>query len=291
MFNFKSIFITILYTRWRLINVDFIGCEDFISQTKWDCNTYKYYFQERNLMHTLHCLAYDQDTLPNAQVNVKLTRNIKKVLKIDDNDENSLTLEENIRIEFIDPRLNFNDCQNEFRYSSEVSKYLWKPEFETFDGSSFNPKFEIAKLSKNGGLIFQVDPNQVTKIRCSMQFGWYPFDVQICTHNLIMNESPENVVVEYNLEKSLQNTHPDPNFDVKLNEGTCDEEAGKQCFPLEIVLTRKTGNHLLHVFLPTFMLAAASIMSLFIPPENMAPRMSLSTSTCLSMIVLCVGAK
>ena len=144
--------------------------------------------------------------------------------------------------------------------------------------------------------MFKVDPDRVTKIRCSMEFGWYPFDVQICTHHLIMNESPENVVVEYNsvetLENSLQNSDPkDPDFDIEIKEGTCNTEGEKQCFPLEIVLTRKTGNHLLHVFLPTFMLAAASIMSLFIPPENMAPRMSLSTSTCLSMIVLCVGAK
>ena len=65
-----------------------------------------------------------------------------------DDDQKSLSLEESIQIEFIDPRLNFNDCQNEFRYSSEAAKYLWKPEFETFDGTSYNPKLEIAKLFK-----------------------------------------------------------------------------------------------------------------------------------------------
>ena len=128
-----------------------------------------------------------------------------------------------------------------------------------------------------------------------MQFGWYPFDRQICSHTLIINGSPETIQVNHNwneiLDKSLQNTDPDPDFDIELREGTCESEDEKQCFPLEIVLTRKTGNHILHVFLPTFMLSMASIMSLFIPPKNMAPRMSLSTSTCLSMIVLCIGAK
>ena len=165
--------------------MNFLGCEDFLSQTKWDCNTYKYYFQERNFMHTLHCLAYDQDTLPNSPVNVKLSRKIKRVLKIDD-DQKSLSLEESIQIEFIDPRLNFNDCQNEFRYSSEAAKYLWKPEFETFDGTSYNPKLEIAKLSKVSIFFCQAKCGQkymkkmISDLSCQYNFQWKTLFFTFC---------------------------------------------------------------------------------------------------------------
>ena len=144
--DFK-VFVTFLLCILKSSSAAQVGCEDFINETKWDCNTYKYYFQAHNLRHTLHCLSYDEDTQPTPKFNLNLNRIIKRIRNVNDNDK-TLTLEENIRIDFIDPRLNFNDCENVFRYDQDASKYLWKPDFETFDGTSYRPKLDIARLSK-----------------------------------------------------------------------------------------------------------------------------------------------
>ena len=88
------------------------------------------------------------------------------------------------------------------------------------------------------------------------------------------------------MEKSLS---PDWYITLKVSNITSYNE--KQLLPLNITFERKLSGHILHVYLPSVMLSIASVTSLFIPAENIPGRMSLSVTSCLSMITLFVGAK
>ena len=81
-----------------------------------------------------------------------------------------------------------------------------------------------------------------------------------------------------------------PVWNVQLQHKTC-QIPEKQCFPIQIVLQRKTADHLLHTFVPSVMLSIASGTSLYIPQDYMPARMGLSVTTCLSMITLFVSAQ
>ena len=94
------------------------------------------------------------------------------------------------------------------------------------------------------------------------------------------------------LEDSFIDADLHPDFAFKLVNGSCTTtNQNEHCYSVDIVLSRKITNHILHVYLPSWMLSMAAFMSLFIPANNMAARMGLSTSTTLSSIVLFVGAK
>ena len=64
-----------------------------------------------------------------------------------------------------------------------------------------------------------------------------------------------------------------------------------QTMKLTLMMKRHTSEHVLHTLVPSLMLCVASSMSLFIPYDLYAARMSLSGTTCLSMITLFTGAK
>ena len=64
-----------------------------------------------------------------------------------------------------------------------------------------------------------------------------------------------------------------------------------QRLTFELTFKRDMSGHLMHFYLPSIILCASSLMSLFIPSDLLPARMSLAATTCLSMITLVVGAK
>ena len=60
---------------------------------------------------------------------------------------------------------------------------------------------------------------------------------------------------------------------------------------ITIRLERQISSYVFHTFIPSFVLCVASTLSVFIHYDNMPARMSLVTSSCLSLITLYSGAK
>ena len=60
---------------------------------------------------------------------------------------------------------------------------------------------------------------------------------------------------------------------------------------LNIHIERKISSYVFHTFMPSFVLSVASTLSVFIHYDNMPARMSLVTSSCLSLITLYSGSK
>ena len=60
---------------------------------------------------------------------------------------------------------------------------------------------------------------------------------------------------------------------------------------INIHIKRQISSYVFHTFMPSFVLSVASTLSVFIHYDNMPARMSLVTSSCLSLITLYSGAK
>ena len=117
-----------------------IGCENFINVTKWNCDTYNYYFQERKLEQTLHCLNYKKSEKSTPQI--EFQRQITQLRSV--NEVNcQLILEEKFHLKFVDSRLNFDTCDNQkFVYKSEAIKHFWNPTFSKSKKTGFKPTFD-----------------------------------------------------------------------------------------------------------------------------------------------------
>ena len=128
-----------------------------------------------------------------------------------------------------------------------------------------------------------------------MNFQWYPFDTQVCSHAFLVDENPDDVKIEYesvDVENSpiLESFSPDWYISIKAGNAVTTSE-NLQILPLDLTFQRKIPIHILHLYLPSIMLCIASIASLFIPPDFIPGRMGLSVTSCLSMITLFVAAK
>ena len=77
------------------------------------------------------------------------------------------------------------------------------------------------------------------------------------------------------------------NISVVAENGFSDHQG----LTFELRFKRDMSGHLMHFYLPSMILCASSMMSLFIPLDLLPARMSLAATTCLSMITLVVGAK
>ena len=121
-----------------------IGCENFINVTKWNCDTYNYYFQERNLEQTLHCLNYKKSQKSTPQI--ELQREILQLRSV--NEANcQLVLEEKFKLKFVDSRLDFDICDNQkFVYTKEAIKHFWNPNFIKSKKTGFKPTLDKLTL-------------------------------------------------------------------------------------------------------------------------------------------------
>ena len=88
-------------------------------------------------------------------------------------------------------------------------------------------------------------------------------------------------------------THPDWNLNVSdhmIETRTIHGIEVPYSF-INIHIKRQISSYVFHTFMPSFVLSVASTLSVFIHYDNMPARMSLVTSSCLSLITLYSGAK
>ena len=262
------------------------------NMTSWSCDDFHHYFSVRNVEETLKCIEYRKYKRPEL-LTIDFGRQIRQLMKVDENERNVL-FEEKIWFEFNDARLKFNFCQadlNKVELLNEFSNQFWKPDLDTPPETLFKPSLDRVLIKKNGRIkISNLHLRSI--VRCSMDYNWYPFDTQICSHPILIDEPSITINYDANevLKLSTVEQFEDPDWNITLRTGHC-EEKEKHCFSLDLIFERKISTHILHEYVPSLMLSIASTASLFIPAECMPARMSLSVTTCLSMITLFVSAK
>ena len=264
-----------------------------LNMTTWNCDDFHYYFSVRNVEQTLKCIGYRKYKRPEQLLTIDFGRQIRQLMKIDENERNVL-FEEKIWFEFNDARLQFNFCPddlNKVEFLNEFSDQFWKPDLDTPPETLFKPSLDRVLIKKNGRIKIS-NLHLRSTVRCSMDYTWYPFDTQICSHPILIDEPSITINYDANevLKLSTVEHFEDPDWNITLRTGHC-EEKEKHCFSLDLIFERKISTHILHEYVPSLMLAIASTASLFIPAECMPARMSLSVTTCLSMITLFVSAK
>ena len=279
-----------------------IGCEGFNIT---DCESYRFYFTLENIKYTLHCLGYDKLEYPQIPTKILVKRQVNYLNKMEES-EGQIHLEERYELQVYDPRLDLGFCENHngshrmtYEGQEMINQIFWIPDLDTFNNSTYKPTFNKAYIRFRSDKHFHNvrirNGNYKTKIRCTMDFQWYPFDRHICSHPFLIEDSIENVDIDYDPEftmirSSIERTLS-PDWYITLKVVNIKETEDGLLLPLDIIFERKLSSHILHVYTPSLMLSVASVTSLFIPAEYMPGRMSLSVTSCLSMITLFVGAK
>ena len=297
-----------------------IGCEDF-ELSEWDCETLLYKISEDNIGHTLYCLGYDKGARPLSPNKTRLhvARTLDQLIEVDE-DNGMIELEEDYRLLMFDPRLTFNLCQlgdgepEAIFFGQKLLKSMfWIPKFVPSRKSLYKPRFDLFHLflkrnetDPNGRNIRISNQDTKVKIRCEMQYQWFPFDTQKCSHPYILQAETKDIELLHTpsaiINRSSIQTSFNPDWYISLEVGDgievttiqVPDEAGKttlQFLPLDLIFQRKISVHILHLYVPSLMLCIASMASLFIPPDLVPGRMGLSVTSCLSMITLFVAAK
>ena len=269
-----------------------------LNMTTWNCDDYHHYFSIRNVEETLKCIGYKKYIHPQHPLILDFDREIRQLLKIDEN-ERLVIFEEKIALEFDDPRLKFNFCAQDtgigkVEFLFDLTNLFWKPDLDTPPETLFKPNLERVLIKKNGRIKVS-NLNLKSIVRCAMDYTWFPFDTQVCSHPVLIDEP--TITINYDvhrvLKESLVEQFKNPDWNITLRPGRCDpvKSEGKQCFSVDLIFARKMSNHILHEYVPSLMLAFASTASLYIPADLLPARMSLSVTSCLSMITLFVNAK
>ena len=265
--------------------------------TNWNCDDYNYYFNPKKVETTLRCIGYRKYIYPGNPMEIKIRREIRQMIKIDENERN-VVFEEKIKVDFHDHRLHFEFCNDvetdKLHFYNDLTSLFWKPDFDTPRETLFKPSFDRVLIYNRGDIkLSNVDLKSF--VRCHMDYTWYPFDVQICPHPFLVDEDPKVMKIKYDHEQVFEDSSvekfEDPDWKISLYPGDCKEHIKEQCFSVDLIFERKIATHILHEYVPSLMLSIASTASLFIPSENMPARMSLAVTSCLSMITLFVNAK
>ena len=275
-----------------------IGCDSFnVSQI--DCESWLYFFSERNLEQTLYCLGYNKHVYPSNPTKVWMERKLLQFISINEN-QRYVEFEEVYSFKLRDPGLNLNFCKDKkiklIFTGAKLVNLFWMPNFDTHESSLFKPKFTQSYVyfndEKRTYNIKTMNVMYRIRIQCDMDFKWYPFDTQVCSHAMLIDEDLKDVVITYDHNDTIEkSTFDSPDWDISLVVDNISTKDGQQLFPLDLVFQRKIIVHILHLYVPSIMLCIASVASLFIPQVYVPGRMGLSVTSCLSMITLFVLAK
>ena len=289
------------------------GCESIPKRANWTCEDYKYFMLQNNLDTTLKCIGYvieDRPGLPKP-LDFYAGRSFERLLEINENGMN-IVFEEAFAYAYHDDRLEFPQCKTDqgqpiqFTYT-DIIPYWWPQNIDVtnmvkyvFGHASPGHNFPYATLQSNGHYLML--SKGVMTLHCDFSFDWFPFDVHQCEASLdIKNDGVKVLPFDWNDLKNhwfYKNTFAPifhPLWDIKVsltgpyNQTINGERV--QRITRTFDLRRKISGYFFHIFVPSFMLCIASTISLFIPYKLFAPRMTLSATSCLSMITLFNGAK
>ena len=183
----------------------------------------------------------------------------------------------------------FSSCPKiKLQFFEDQTYAFWQPDFDTSMDTLLKPRLDKITINELGQVKMR-NINKQIRLKCQMNYIWYPFDTQSCHHYIIINEK-ELTSIDYNVTKTFEDSriqnsvHPD--WTIQMKQGQCPPSVTQSCFSLVLVLKRKIVNHIFQAYMPSLFLIISSVTSLFIPKEHMPARMSLSVTTALAMITL-----
>ena len=117
-----------------------------------------------------------------------------------------ITLEEKYEIQLFDQRLRFDFCSqlhgdDRLEFIERSLNLFWSPDFDTNYDTWFKPKADIAQIHMNKNMAHDYfnfklkNDKKRTVIRCEMDYKWFPFDIQNCSHAYIIDADPKDVKV------------------------------------------------------------------------------------------------
>ena len=250
------------------------------SYKNWSCDEIHYHFSVTNLDKTLYCIGYDKNLSPSQfSGNVKsmkyyVNQDVKQFVSIEENDL-LITLHMHSINFYYDERFNFS-CDNKYLLDG---KSFWNPSIQNANILSIKSVVtgEITNhihIKKNGKL--QLIWNALITKHCQLDFQWYPFDSQRCTHYPTSQDA--QLIHERRGTKKFENSEWTIHIEYNTNGS-------------DFHLHRKISGTILHLYFPSLLIILASMMSLYLPHDLHPARMALSVTTCLSMVTFFKGSQ
>ena len=306
-----------------------VNCNEneFNAYKDWDCSDIEYYFTPEQVRQTLYCIDYNKNHGPSKALNytepttLNLARNIVKFHDVIE-DSREISFRESFLLDYFDGRLAFPNCNPNFMLEYDVKdmySFLWFPKFQsafsTIDAThSSLTSPNLIRFWPNSGRLGVINTITATVICASyddtkMNFRHFPFDYHNCSIPIKLDYEKYyrdgSVNVMFNLfehsDEISQNKLEHPDWKLGFSE----HKIIIQEIPLakrdkilrvpesiySITLQREITSYYFHTFMPSLVLCLACTLSSFIHYDNMPARMSLVTSSCLSLITLFSGAK
>ena len=256
-----------------------INCGSIYDSYKsWDFDQLHYYFSDTNLHKTLYCIGYDKTTSPSGGkvTEYYVNQEVKQFISIEENTQ-VITLQIHANNSYFDERLNFSTSIG----NSFEGKLFWNPRL--MDDNLLSVKTvvdgevtEQAFIKQNGRLELIWDA--IISKRCELNFQWFPFDSQRCTHQPNSDNTKLKLIHESRGTKKFENAEWTIKIEYNIN-GTV------------FHFNRKISGMILHLYFPSLFITLGSMMSLYLPSDLYPARMSLAVTTCLSMITFFKGSQ
>ena len=252
-----------------------INCGSIYDNYKnWDFDQLHYYFSDTNLQKTLYCIGYDRTVSPAQVTEYHDHQDIKQFLSIEENDS-VIAFQMHSSNSYFDKRLNFS---YDIHYQLDGQRF-WNPSIQNANilsakSLSAGENTVSYQIKKDGKL--ELLWNVILTKQCHLDFQWYPFDSQRCTH--YPTSSDAKLFHDSRGTKRFENSEWIIHIDYNAN-GT------------EFVLHRKISGMILHLYFPSIFITVASMMSLYLPFDLYPARMSLAVTTCLSMVTFFKGSQ
>ena len=259
--------------------------ENYKIPSEWNCKDLLYHLSAKHIEDTFYCVGYNRyEPTFNS---IEFQRQVIDLLKVDEQ-EHQITIYEKLTIKFNDSLLAFSSCPKiKLQFFKDQTYNFWHPDFDTSMDTLLKPQFDKITINALGEVKMR-NLNKQIRLKCRMNYIWYPFDTQRCHHYIIIDE--KKLTIQYNATKTLEESriqnsvHPD--WTIHMEQGKCPLLVTESCFSLDLVMKRKIANHIFQAYMPSIFLIISSVTSLFIPNEHMPARMSLSVTTALAMITL-----
>ena len=287
------------------------GCESIPKMSNWTCEDYQYFLLQKNLDTTLNCIGYIKEQRPAPLTDFYGGRSFQRLLEINENAMN-IVYEEAFVYAWQDDRLRKSHCKTDsgqpFTLTyTDIVPFWWPQNIivtnmvkYVFAHATPGHNFPYSTLESTGH--FLMLSKGVMTLHCDFAFDWFPFDEHQCEVSVdLRNDKIRYLQYEW---KDTENHwfyknhfapiyHPLWTIHLSLTQPYNQTINGErvQRMTRTFELSRKISGYIFHIFVPSFMLCIASTISLFIPYKLFAPRMTLSATSCLSMITLFNGAK
>ena len=284
-----------------------IGCGNEYDTSSWDFDAFKYYFLPSNIEKTLYCIEFDRNRLTNEDESATLHetgglvhRSLSSFEYLDE-ETNLLYFREIFHFIFYNQQLNINKSLDDWDTLFKCNDF--SIEIPPRYAGNFLPDLALDQWSKKEFSRFAICPfgyiyvkpnvNDITKQFCQIELYSYPFDKHTCEVSFVFGKfystGQEILFGDSPIENNTNLMNPGWTIQVSTFSET--KVYNHRALTFYFILERKMAGILMHFYLPSLILCLASTLSLFIHHDLLPARMSLSVTSCLSLVTLIMGAK